>query len=200
MSGTYLGKKKLLNLGVGWVQQNQAMWHTTDLGDTNRTNLLLLGADVFLDLPIGQKGAVLNTYVAYNNFNYGRNYLRMLNGMNPANGVNAEGTLNGPGVNYPMIGTGNIIFTQVGYKFKDDLLKDNGTLMPYLEIQYSQFQALKDPAVMFVGGLNWLIDGTHGTKLSLGLQNRPVFENNSLGVAVQTMPKNMLVLQYQIAF
>jgi hypothetical protein len=200
MSGTYLGKKKLLNLGAGWVQQNQAMWHTSTMGDTVRTALLLLGADVFLDLPVGQKGAVLNAYVAYNNFNYGKNYIRMLNGMNPANGVDTEGTLNGPGVNYPMIGTGNIVFAQFGYKFKDDLLKDNGTLMPYLEVQYSQFQALKDPAVMFEAGINWLIHGTHGAKLSLGWQNRPVFENNALGEAVQTMRKNMFVLQYQIAF
>lgn len=201
MAGTYLGKKKVLNIGLGWVHQNQAMWHTTDLGDTSRTALLLLGADVFLDLPVGKKGAVLNAYVAYNNFNYGKNYLRMLNGMNPANGVNSLGTINGPGVNYPMMGTGNILFAQAGYKFKDDLFaKDNGTLMPYVEVQYSQFQALKDPSVMAEVGINWLIHGTHGAKLSLGLQNRPVFENNSLGQAIQTMRKNMLVLQYQIAF
>ena len=201
MSGTYLGKKKILNIGLGWVHQNKAMWHTTDLGDTSRTALLLLGADVFLDLPVGSKGAVFNAYVAYNHFNYGKNYVRMLNGMNPANGVNSEGTWNGPGVNYPMIGTGNILFAQIGYKLKDDLFaSDNGTLMPYVEIQYSQFQALKDPSVMVEAGLNWLIHGTHGSKLSLGLQNRPVFENNSSGVAIQTMRKNMLVLQYQIAF
>lgn len=201
MSGTYLGKKKLLNVGIGWVHQDQAMWHTTESGDTSRTALTLLGADVFLDLPVGAKGAALNAYVAYNHFDYGRNYVRMLNGMNPANGVNSEGTLNGAGVNYPMIGTGNILFAQVGYKLKDDLfIRDNGTLMPYLELQYSQFQALKDPSVMCEAGLNWLIHGTHGAKLSLGLQNRPVFANNSLGQAVQTTRKNMLVLQYQIAF
>jgi|GEM_PF-5512050 len=61
-------------------------------------------------------------------------------------------------------------------------------------------QALKDPSVMLEAGINWLIHGTHGAKLSLGLQNRPVFENNSLGQVIQTMRKNMLVLQYQIAF
>lgn len=201
MSGTYLGKKKLLNLGLGWVHQNRAMWHTTETGDTSRTALLLLGADVFLDLPVGKKGALLNGYVAFNHFDYGKNYLRMLNGMNPANGVNAQGTLNGPGVNYPMMGTGNVLFAQIGYKLKDDLFaKDNGTLMPYLEVQYSRFQALKDPSVMCEAGINWLIHGTHGAKLSLGLQNRPVFENNASGEAVQTARKNMLVLQYQIAF
>ncbi len=201
MSGTYLGKKKLLNVGIGWVHQNQAMWRTTESGDTSRTALLLLGADVFLDIPVGPKGAALNAYVAYNYFDYGKNYVRMLNGMNPANGVNSQGTLNGTGVNYPMIGTGNILFAQLGYKLKDNLFaKDNGTLMPYLELQYSQFQALKDPSVMCEVGFNWLIHGTHGAKLSLGLQNRPVFENNSLGQAVQTSRKNMLVLQYQISF
>lgn len=200
MSGTYLGKKKILNVGIGWTQQNKAMWHTDSIGDTVRTNLLLLGADVFLDLPLGNKGALLNVYAAYNRFDFGKNYVRMLNGMNPANGVNSQGTLNGPGVNFPMIGTGNVFFLQAGYKFKDDLLADNGTLMPYGEIQYSQFEALKDPAIMWEGGINWLIHGTHGAKISLGLQNRPVFEMNLLGEAVQTSRKNMLVLQYQIAF
>ncbi|TSJ44761.1 hypothetical protein [Fluviicola chungangensis] len=201
MVGTYLGKKKLLNLGVGWVHQNKAMWHTTDSGDTIRTALLLLGADVFLDLPTGTKGAALNVYVAYNHFDYGKNYVRMLNGMNPANGVNSEGTLNGAGVNYPMIGTGNILFAQIGYKLKDDLFAtDNGTLMPYTEIQYAHFQALKDPSVMCEAGLNWFIHGTHGAKLSLGLQNRPVFDYNASGKAIQTARKNMLVVQYQIAF
>lgn len=200
MSGTYLGKKKLLNLGFGFVQQNKAMWHTNEIGDTVRTALLLLGADIFLDLPLKNNGSVFNAYLAYNRFDYGRNYVRMLNGMNPANGVNAAATLNGPGVNYPMMGTGQILFVQMGYKFKDDLLPDNGTLMPYIECQYAQFQGLKDPAVMGEAGINWLIHGTHGAKLSLALQNRPVFEINAGGEAIQTMRKNMLVLQYQIAF
>lgn len=201
MSGTYLGKKKLLNLGIGWVQQNKAMWHLGLDGDTVRTSLLLLGADLFADFPVGKKGAVFNAYLAYNNFNFGKNYLRMNNGMNPANGVNAAAaSLNGPGVNFPMVGTGDILFFQAGYKFKDDLLPDNGTLLPYVQLQYSRFQALKDEAVMYEGGVSWLIHGTHGGKMSLGLQNRAVFANNSNGEAVQTARKNMLVLQYQISF
>lgn len=201
MSGTYLGKKKLLNLGVGWVQQNKAMWRTGIAGDTIRTNLLLLGADLFADFPVGKKGAAFNAYLAYNNFDFGKNYLRMSNAMNPANGVNAAlASLNGPGVNFPMVGTGNVVFLQVGYKFKDDLLPDNGTLLPYFQVQYSQFQALKEAAVMCEGGINWLIHGTHAGKLSLGLQNRPVFGLNSNGEAVSTARKNMLVLQYQISF
>lgn len=98
MAGTYLGKKKVLNIGLGWVHQNQAMWHTTDMGDTSRTALLLLGADVFLDLPVGKKGAVLNAYVAYNNFNYGKNYLRMLNGMAGSRRLSPRSALHAAGL------------------------------------------------------------------------------------------------------
>ncbi len=199
MAGTYLGKKKILNIGAGWVQQNNAMWHTDVNGDTIRTNLLLLGVDVFADLPVSRKGAALTAYLAYNKFDFGKNYIRMNGAMNPGNGVDADGTLNGPGVNYPMIGTGDVFFAQVGYKFRNDLLPDNGTLQPYASVQYSQFEGLDDAAVVYEGGINWLIHGTHAAKISLGIQSRPVFEWNIPGTRELTMYKNMYVLQYQIS-
>jgi hypothetical protein len=200
-TGTYLGKKKVLNIGAGWVEQRDAMWHTVGSGDTVRTNLLLLGADIFADLPVGGKGAAVTAYGAFNYFDFGPGYLRMNGAMNPANGVQAaSASLNGAGVNYPMIGTGNILFAQAGYKFRDNLLADNGTLQPYASVQYSQFDALDQAAVLYEGGVNWLIHGTHGGKISLGIQNRPVFGTNAGGQQLQTMRKNMYLLQYQIAF
>lgn len=203
MTGTYLGKKKVLNIGAGWVQQSDAMRRLEVRGaDTSihRTDLLLLGFDVFADMPVGKRGAAFSAYVAYNNFDFGRNYIRMNGAMNPANGLDAgEGSLNGPGVNYPMIGTGNILFAQVGYKFRDNLLSDSGTLQPYASVQYSQFQLLDEPAVVYEGGFNWLIHGTHTGKISLGIQNRPVFGTNTSGERVKTATKNICVLQYQIS-
>jgi len=200
MTGTYLGKKKVLNIGAGWVHQSDAVWHLSDdLNDTVRTQLLLLGADVFADLPVNKKGAAITAYVAYNHFDFGKNYIRMNGGMNPSNGVGTVASLNGPGVNFPMIGTGNILFTQVGYKFRDKLLADNGTLQPYVIMQYSRFQLLDEAAIMVEGGMNWLIHGTHTGKITLGFQNRPVFETNAVGENVQASRKNMVVLQYQIS-
>jgi hypothetical protein len=200
MTGTYLGKKKILNVGAGWVQQNDAMWHLGNAGDTVRTNLVLLGIDVFADLPVSNKGAAITAYVAYNRFDFGPDYVRMNGAMNPANGVQtANASLNGAGVSYPMIGTGDIFFMQAGYKFRDNLLADNGTLQPFASLQYSQFEALDEAAVTFEGGLNWLIHGTHAGKISLGIQNRPVFETNAAGQNVRTARRNMYVLQYQIS-
>lgn len=201
MTGTYLGRKKVLNLGAGWVQQNDAMWHLNASGDTARTQLLLLGADVFADMPVNSNGAAISVYAAWNYFDFGPDYLRMNGAMNPANGVQAaNASLNGAGINYPMIGTGNILYAQAGYKFKDKLLGDDGTLLPYASVQCSLFEALDEAAIVYEGGLNWLIHGTHAGKITLGLQNRPVFETNGAGQNVQTARRNTVVLQYQIAF
>lgn len=200
MNGTYYGKKKVLNIGAGWIQQNNAMWRTNEQNDTVRENMLLLGLDAFTELPLGTKGAAVTGYLAYNNFHYGKNYLRMNGAMNPVNGVLAgQGTVNGGGVSYPMIGTGDVIFGQLAYKFKDDLLPDEGTLQIYAGTQYSQFEALKDPSVVIEGGVNWLIHGNGFGKLTFGVQNRPIFITNSVGENVESSRKNMYVLQYQIS-
>jgi hypothetical protein len=98
-----------------------------------------------------------------------------------------------------MIGTGNTIYGQFGYKFKNNLLPENGTLQPYFTIQYSQFEKLKDPMILMDGGVNWLIHGTHAGKITLGYQSRPVFEKNTANEYVQTGRKGMAVLQYQIS-
>jgi hypothetical protein len=198
-TGTYLGKKKILNLGAGWIHQKNAMWYTNTANDTIRKDMLLLGVDAFLDMPIAKKGAAITAYVAYNNYQMGHNYLRNVGVMNPATDVNASGTLNGTGVGVPMIGTGNTIYGQFGYKFKNNLLPENGTLQPYFTIQYSQFEKLKDPMILMDGGVNWLIHGTHAGKITLGYQSRPVFEKNTANEYVQTGRKGMAVLQYQIS-
>lgn len=197
--GSYLGKKKIFNIGAGWIQQKQAMWYKNNQGDTVRQDLLLLGIDAFLDMPVNQKGAAVTAYVAYNNYNFGHNYLRNGSVMNPGTTVNANGTFNGTGVGVPLVGTGNTVYAQVGYKFKNDLLPDNGTLQPYFSAQVSQFQKLNEPMILLDGGLNWLIHGTHAGKISLGYQSRPVFELNANNEYVQTMRKGMAVLQYQIS-
>lgn len=197
-AGTYLGKKKILNLGAGFIHQKDAMWYLNANGDTVSTDMLLLGVDVFADMPVGKKGAAFTGYVSWNNFDFGPNYARDLGVMNPATGVGANSTFNGPGVAFPMVGTGNTLFGQVGYKFKDNLI-GSGTLQPYASAQLSLFDKLADPMLMLEGGLNWLIHGNHTGKLSVNYQSRPVFEQQSNGDITNTSRKGMLVMQYQIA-
>jgi hypothetical protein len=198
-TGSYLGKKRVFNVGAGFMVQQNAMWHLNSSMDTVQTNLQLFSADVFYDAPLNkEKRNAITAYVAYQNSDYGKNYLRSIGAMNPGTETNMNGTINGTGSAYPTIGTGNTIYAQLAYLFKHDLLKDQGTLQPYAAVQFSQFQALDQPSTTVDVGLNWLIDG-HRSKMSLNYQNRPVFDMNSNGDMKVASRKSMVVLQYQIS-
>jgi hypothetical protein len=198
--GTYLGKKRVFNIGAGFIAQPDAMWHLSDNGnDTVRTHLNLLAVDVFYDAPLhAEKGNALTVYASFSSNDYGKNYVRNVGVMNPANGTNAEGSFNGAGNAFPMIGTGNTFYAQAGYLFKKDLLGNLGTLQPYAASQYSKFDLLSDPMLMYEAGLNWIIEG-HRSKLSLNYQNRPVFIQNNAGDYISDTRKQMVVLQFQIS-
>jgi hypothetical protein len=202
-TGTYLGKKKILNIGAGWIQQNKATWILSpDKKDTINHNMLLLGTDVFLELPLSEKRNAITAYVAFSSYNFGTKYIRNVGAMNPfPSGVlNATGTLNSNGNGVPLVGTGNTFYTQIAYKFKDNLFKENGTLQPYASVQYSAYTALKDPMALYEAGINWLINGTHNSKLTLGYQSRPIYTLNSSNEWANTSRKGMCVLQYQVSF
>ncbi len=198
-TGTYLGKKKVLNLGAGFEYQDKAMWHLNNQGDTTETSLGIWAVDVFYDAPINAKGAAVSFYGLFSQYDFGPNYLRNVGVNNPANGTNGNGTVNGAGNGFPMIGTGSVLYGQLGYKFKDGLLGDAGTLMPYVTSQYANYEALDDPMHMYEGGVNWLMAG-HNAKLSLAAQSRPIFQINDNGEAKQDGRRGMYVMQYQIAF
>lgn len=198
-TGTYLGKKKVFNIGAGIIYQPHAMWNLNGTGDTLYSDMLSLGFDIFYDTPINdEKGNAITAYVAFNNFNFGPNYVRNVGVMNPLNGVDSTGTFNGAGNAFPMIGSGNTIYGQLGYLFKKELL-GKGTIQVYGASQVSIFDRLDDNMLMIEGGINWLIEGTHNSKISLNYQNRPVFSNQTDGSIRTTQRKGMIQLQYQIA-
>lgn len=198
MQGTYLGKKKVLNLEAGAVYQPEATW-SSDGTDTAFHDMLHLSAAAYLDMPVGSSSAV-SAYVGYFNLNYGPNYIRNNGIMNPADGVNpATASFNGAGNAYPMFGTGQVVYAQAGYKLPDSLLGSLGTLMPFASAQYASFDKLGDPVLVTDLGLNWLMQG-HSQKLSLDFQTRPFFTSNGTGDLVASGRKATILLQYQTAF
>lgn len=197
--GTYLGKKRIINLGAGFLFQKDAMWYAATNGDTLHSNLAIYGADLFIEQPIDKdRGDAVTFYGAWSSNNYGKNYVRNLGVMNPANGTDSTGTFNGAGNAFPMMGTGWTAYAQAGYLFKNKLFGPLGTLQIYGATQISQFDLLKSTMVMYEGGLNWLIDG-HRYKISANLQNRPIFTSDANGDLRATARRNMFVLQFQIA-
>lgn len=193
--GTYLGKKDVLTLGAGFITQKDAMWHQ-EAGQTRFEDMKLWSADVFYERPLNRaQGNAVTVYAAYSITDFGKNYVRNLGVMNPANGVNASASFNGAGNAFPMMGTGSTLFAQAGYLFNKDLLGKMGTLQPYADVQYSRFDLLKDSMAMYQAGLNWLIDGQRA-KVSLAYQNRPVYSSSTYTV---TERKGMAVAQLQVS-
>jgi hypothetical protein len=197
--GTYLGKKKVFNIGAGFQYQADAMWRHKDAlsQDTINEDMLHFAADIFYDRPIGKKGAAISFYATYVNFNFGKGYLRNLGVMNPANGtLPTANNLNGAGNAFPMLGTGSVIQGQIGYLLPNTILREGkGQLMPYVMLMSANYDRLNQNMLVIDGGINWFLN-EHNTKLSLNVQNRPVFRLTDQQVSER---KNMVVLQLQVA-
>lgn len=198
MQGTYLGKKDILNLEAGFATQKDAMWTGTSAADAHFHDMTHWSVAGYLDASVDKlRETAISAYIGYTNLNYGPNYLRMNgNGQNSANGVGPGGSLNGAGNTFPMFGTGDLWYAQIGYLLPKDLLGgNNGQLQPYASITSANWQALRDQMNVFNLGLNWLIKG-HNSKVTFDFQNRPIF--NTAGNTIAN--RNQFVLQYQIAF
>ncbi|RIV22618.1 hypothetical protein DYU11_16550 [Fibrisoma montanum] len=200
MTGTYLGKKKILNLEGGFITQKAAMWHREGTADTVYTDMNLWSLAAFLDMPVNRRtGTAVSAYIGYFKLNYGPDYLRFNGIMNPASGttVPLPGASGTQGNAFPMFGTGNVVYGQVGYLFRQDLFgAGNGTLMPYAQMQIGDYQRLTKTMGVYTIGLNYLING-HNSKLTLDYQSRPIYEAAGTQLA-PTGRRGQLVLQYQV--
>jgi hypothetical protein len=202
MTGTYLGKKKVFNIEAGFITQRNA----TETGDNDPAtgavsnvqlhNMNLWSAALYYDAPVNaEKGTALSAYAGYFDLNYGPGYLRYNGIMNPADGI-STGIAGTQGNAFPMFGTGNVVYAQIGYLLKKDLLGEgNGTLMPYASIMSGEYARIYERMNVWNAGVNWLIKG-HTSKISLDYQHRPVYDF----VGNKTTSKSQVVLQYQVSF
>ncbi|MFC5412016.1 hypothetical protein ACFPMF_22015 [Larkinella bovis] len=201
LTGTYLGKKKIFNLEAGFITQKNATWHTGETpADTVYQNLNLWSVAAFLDMPTNRAtGTAISAYLGYFNLDYGKNYLRYNGIMNPATGTTRPiGGLGGTQGNaFPMFGTGSVIYSQLGYLCRQDLLGSAGTLMPYAQAQVNNFDRINGSMGVYSLGLNWLLKG-HMSKLTLDYQNRPYFQALPSGQLNAEGRRGQWVLQYQV--
>ncbi|MEZ4888529.1 MAG: hypothetical protein R3E32_27640 [Chitinophagales bacterium] len=127
---TYLGAKKIFNLGVGFfVQPNGSIRlnNTSNPVDETLTGTTLynvldiqvstesvshFAVDAFYDAPAGE--GALNAYLTFMSFNYGENFTYQ----------NGSGTLD--------LGTGSVLYGYVGY------LLPSKKVMPYVAFQNAQ--------------------------------------------------------------
>ncbi len=201
MTGTYLGKKKVFNLEAGVITQNNATETSPDGGVTkNFHNMTLWSVAAFYDAPVNtETGTALNAYLGYFDYEYGPGYLRYNGIMNPASSVQVGYPAGSQGNAFPMFGSGNVFYAQVGYLMKKDLLgEDNGTLMPYVSMQSAKYHRLDKQMNVIDVGVNWLIKG-HGSKITLDYQSRPIYDQQGTEL-IGSGRRSQVVLQYQISF
>jgi len=201
MTGTYLGKKKVFNLEAGVITQQGTTWTKQPLAtDTAYHAMTLWSVAAFYDAPVNrEKGTALNAYLGYFDYDFGPGYLRYNGIMNPANAVQSGFPAGSHGNAFPMFGTGNAFYAQVGYLMKKDLLGEgHGTMMPYASIMSAKYHRLDKQMNVIDAGMNWLIKG-HNTKMTLDYQLRPFYYQLGSEL-VKQQTKGQLVLQYQLLF
>ena len=136
--GTYLGKKKVFNVGAGFFSHNNGTVRIEN-GAPQAEDVFHFALDAFYDAPAGE-GAI-NAYAVYYNFNYGDNY--------------ALGTT---------YGTGSSLYGQFGYLLPE--FSEKGRLMPYVAYSTRDFEAFEEAGNRFQLGANWFLNG-HNAKITL---------------------------------
>ena len=169
LTGTYIGEKKVLNVGAGFYYHPKSMITVDAAMNVDQHDQLGLAADVFFDAPLGEGAGALTAYATYYYLDFGPDHLRNVGIMSLGTGGSS---LNGAGNAYPIIGTGHHVYAQAGYLLPLDL---GGTqLQPYASAQLSKFEARDQLAIIPEVGFNWFIHG-HSAKVTFLYRARPVF-------------------------
>jgi hypothetical protein len=194
MVGSYLGTKKVFNIGAGFLYNKDAMYSRPTSSSvalplptgtdpfqtlpTQKHDIKIFGADVFYDSPLdADNNLALTVYGVYYRFDFGPNYVRYVGGLNPGYGAVAT-----RGNAVPQSGTGNSAYLQAGLLLPKNLLGPKERLQPYVAYQHSSYEGLRQadgdrqPAKVLDLGTNILLDG-HNAKLTLNYRSRPDFTN-----------------------
>ncbi len=195
-AGTYLGTKKVFNVGGGFLWHRDGMWSADAAGQTYEHDIMGLSADVFADLPLRNRNGAVTAYGVYYYYDFGPNHLRNIGIMNVASGGTSA---NGAGNAYPTIGSGHHVFGQLGYMLPQRWMKMH-RLQPYVSAQLSVFEALANPAAIPEAGLNWHLLAHH-LKFTATYRNRPVYAVARDGSEPEaTQRRSEIILQTQLAF
>jgi hypothetical protein len=223
MTMNNLGRQKLFNIGAGFYYHPEAMLveaekdlstvdpmlaailiaagsehllpHFAGYYPSQISDIFIAAADVFLDLPLRNNGAV-TSYLSYIYNFFGPNYLRSMSKMNVSRMQATMALPQGTGNSEWEIGTGHIVRGEFGY-----LLPGTGwrnRFQPYAAFTWKNFDALDEASLQLDAGLNWFLNG-HNMKWTLQYSSRPIyveFENRN----IIDNYKGQIILQTQIYF
>jgi hypothetical protein len=199
--GSYLGSKKLFNIGAGFYTHKGATLTKTATDSINNTQKCF-GVDAIVEYPLNKaKGTMFHVLATYYNYNFGANYLRNIGILNEHTTTPASATSWAGGGNaQPTIGTGSIFYTQLGLKTAN--MRNGQSFMPYATVTYKKFERLADASTQFGVGVNYFIVG-HNAKITAEYQTRPIYtQAAAIGGVAQPIElngsKGQFILQYHV--
>ncbi|WKN43033.1 porin [Tunicatimonas pelagia] len=170
--GTYLGTKKIFNVGFGFFHHQGGTVTGTTENDFEFYNVNHFAIDAFYDAPIGNNGSAVNALLAYYNYDFGPNYVKTA--ANPARSI----------------ATGNLFYAQLGYLLPGEGTQDR--FMPYVTYANGDAEAFDANSQIFKLGLNYFMNG-HNSKLTLEYQNTQTPTGGE-----QTADADILTLQLHV--
>ncbi|MBC3787958.1 porin [Spirosoma utsteinense] len=189
--GTYVGTKRVFNIGGGFYTQPQGTQSfvregavtTSPSSNTQKHTISLMAVDAFLDMPVGkpEKNMAITAYSVYYNYDFGPNYLRNLGIANPAQADPAfagQRALAGPGNARAFVGTGSIWYTQAGLLLPKATEKPKMRIQPFAAYTYKNFEALGKAGNYYDIGANFYLDGHHA-KITPQYSTRPVYTDRN---------------------
>ena len=198
MAGTYLGSKKILNIGAGFYTNKDATKSQPTAGVFESHRQTVLGADAFLDMPVGpkEKEMALSLYSVFYNLNFGPNYLRTSGIMNPGTAdpdFTGQVALDGFGNSKYLLGTGNMWFSQAGFvlpKFSNVV-----KLQPFAAYTLKNLEGLNQSGHFYDLGMNLFIR-SQNAKISYQYSSRPLYTTDTKEVFTR---RGEHLLTFQIA-
>lgn len=185
--GTYVGTKKVFNIGAGFYTnpKGSKSYHINTPGDTALIdhNITQFGVDVFADIPFGgEKNMAFTGYSVLYNLNYGPNYLRNTGIMNVADATKdpaytGDVSSAGFGNARPLLGTGNIWYTQAGLLLPKTISK-KVRIQPFAAYTFKKFDAHEKSMNYFDAGANFFLDGHH-SKVTVQYSTRPLIKDGA---------------------
>lgn len=179
--GTYVGTKKILNLGLGFYHSPRAtISYREQEGDTlaQRHSSRHLALDLFADLPFGgEKNWAFTLYSSLTGQDYGPGYERHVGISNIALAdpeYKGQTSRSGFGNARPFLGTGFILYNQAGLLLPKGLLGSSPhRLQVFAAHQLMSFDYATESFHCYDFGFNYFIDGHHA-KLSMQYTLRPL--------------------------
>lgn len=199
--GTYMGTKRVFNIGAGFYQNSEGTEHWVDTNaatkKSQKNDIFLFSVDAFADLPIGNKerNMAITAYSVLYNFDFGPNYLRSIGIMNTGvSDPSFTGTkaIEGAGDARYALGTGTIWYTQAGLLLPKQISK-KVRFQPFAAIAMKNFEALSEAGNYWDVGSNFFIDG-HNAKVTAQYSNRPLYDNTKKVFD----NKGEFILQFQV--